>query len=79
MQWLTSVFYPKLLSVLKEGYTRDQFIKDVSAGTIAFLYDLWNHKYQLSLLKSKSSSLKAFLNDWTVWAKVKFLRIRVLM
>lgn len=34
MQWLTSVFYPKLLSVLKEGYTRDQFLKDLSAGTI---------------------------------------------
>lgn len=34
MQWLTSVFYPKLLSVLKEGYTRDQFLKDISAGTI---------------------------------------------
>lgn len=39
MKFLSSVFYPKLISSMK-GYTREQFVKDLTAGVIVAIIAL---------------------------------------
>src|SRR5438552_1720072 len=38
---MTSSLEPKLLSVLREGYTRTQFLADLSAGVTAGIVEKW--------------------------------------